>query len=659
MSPSSDILSANLRELGRNAPALADRLRRAAPAELIWADSRAGPPWAAIVHDGKTLALASRYDPVAEAAKLAGVVDHQKHAGIIVLGMGLGYHAARIASTMKGGGVMVVFEPNLAVLRAVLERIDHTGWLGWPNVVIADAQTDRAALLSRIEKFSATLTQGTVLVGHPPSRQMHGDAMAEFGRMVTDVLAYCRTNVATALVNASRTCSNLAVNLPYYVAGATTNELLNAAKGYPAVCVGAGPSLAKNVQLLCDPKVRRNIVLISAQTTLKPLLDRGIKPDFVTALDYAEISKRFYEDLPAAPGLDGVTLVAEPKAHPAILDSFGGPIRVCQSRFLDKLLGDLAPPIKPIKDGATVAHLSFYLGQHLGCDPIIFIGQDLGFSDGLYYCPGTAIDQVWAPELGPFNTVEMMQWQRIVRHRCHLRKLDDIHGQPIYTEEQMLTYLKQFERDFAEAPQTVLDATEGGLPKQHTTRITFAEALQQHATRPVPQLPIAHRTFDIDRLAAASDRLVQLIAQVQELRRLTRKTLPILRQMIEHRRDRVRMRKLFDKLESVQRKVHGELGTTFQLVNDLNVVAAFKRARADRAIHHAHADGYARQGEQIERDLENLEWLLEACDEALTIFRRAEDRVEQSLKDTRPDAQNQSKIRNPKSKIRNHPCPTP
>ena len=33
-----------------------------------------------------------------------------------------------------------------------------------------------------------------------------------------------------------------------------------------------------------------------------------------------------------------------------------------------------------LPSGATVAHLAYYLAEHLGCDPIIFVGQDLGFS---------------------------------------------------------------------------------------------------------------------------------------------------------------------------------------------------------------------------------------------------------------------------------------
>lgn len=630
------ILVANLKALRGNDGALAERLEQVQPVGLNWAASKAGPLWATIEHEGTVTSLASRYDPIGEANKLLFELDLQKNSGVVVLGMGLGYHVAEIASQMNSDGIMVVFEPNLALLRAVMERIDHTAWLGWPNVVIADVTTDRAAMIGRLEQHSALLTQGTVLISHPPSRLMHGEAMTTFGKMVTETVAFCRTNVVTALVNASRTCGNLTQNVPYYVAGANTDPLMGAAQGCPAVCVGAGPSLAGNVDLLCNQAVRSNVVVIAAQTSLKPLLSRGIKPDFVTALDYSEISSRFYENLPPLPD---VTLVADPKAHPSILDSFPGPIRVCRSEFLENMLGDLAPSFTAIKDGATVAHLSFYLAQHLGCDPIILIGQDLGFSDGMYYCPGTAIDEVWAPELGPFNTVEMMQWTRIVRHRQHLCKLDDVHGNSIYSDEQMITYLKQFEHDFSEAPQRILDATEGGLAKQHTNRVTFAEALKQYATQPLPDLPIPQQEaallvagrFDLSRLKAADRLLAQHESNVRELIRLTRKALSVLERMLEHQRDHRRMEKLFEKLTVIQSKVYGELGTTFSLVNSMNTVAAFKRARADRTIRYAEFGQQARQVKQIERDRENLEWLIQACDEALANFRNARDRIERLL----------------------------
>lgn len=624
--PTSNILAANLAALSRVDPALAQRLRDTPAAELTWATAKTGLLTATLSHEGRALALASKFDPAAEAGKLIEPVDLRKHACVVALGVGLGHHIAELATRMDDESVLLVHEPDLSLLRAVLEKMDHTAWLGKPCVIVTDSSTDRAALLGRIERFAAVLTQGTILITHPASRQMHGEQLQRFGQLVTEAMSFCRTNVATALVNATRTYNNLCANLPHYVAGATTDELHNLARGFPAVCVSAGPSLAKNVHLLSDPDVRKNVIVITAQTTLKPLLDRGIKPDFVTALDYHEISRRFYEGLPPLPG---VTLVAEPKSNATILDSFPGPVRLTSNGFLDRLLGPLATPRIPIAAGATVAHLSFYLAQHLGCDPIMFIGQDLGFSDGLYYCPGTAIHDVWANELGTFNTLEMMEWQRIVRHRRHLQKLEDIHGQPIYSDEQMITYLKQFERDFSKAPQQILDATEGGLPKSGATLTTLAAALATHATRPVPQIPHPEIEGDGQRVEALDQLLRDRMDDVRQLDQLAKDTLPILRQMIEHQRDAKRMHRLFERLEQNKKAVE-KLGATFSLVNDLNTVGVFRRARADRAIEHEadhEADQLTRQRRQLERDIDNINWLRQAYDETLRMFEISSNRT--------------------------------
>ena len=68
---------------------------------------------------------------------------------------------------------------------------------------------------------------------------------------------------------------------------------------------------------------------------------------------------------------------------------------------------------------------------------------------------------------------------------------------------------------------------------------------------------------------------------------------------------------------------------TFDLVNNLNTIGAFNRARADRTIEIDEINDLQRQRQRIERDLENLEWLGQSCDEFLNIIRDALKRVEQ------------------------------
>ena len=125
------------------------------------------------------------------------------------------------------------------------------------------------------------------------------------------------------------------------------------------------------VDLLSRPGVRERVVIIAVQTVLKTLLARGIKPHFVTALDYHEISARFYEGLTEA-DVEGVTLVVEPKANPAILKAWPGAIRCVGDHVLEQILGEsLACDMGELTPGATVAHLAYYLARHLGCDPAI------------------------------------------------------------------------------------------------------------------------------------------------------------------------------------------------------------------------------------------------------------------------------------------------
>ncbi len=627
----SDTFERNYERLRTRWPELAERLGAVEPSEALVVEPSKQPGYltgAVAVSDGaggaRRITLASRHRPSDEARRFAEQADVTDRAAVVCMGVGLGHHVRELAKRLAGKSLLVVYEPDTALLRSVLETID-ADWLGAPHVELMCDEPDVSTITRRLETYAPQIAQGVQVLTHAPTRQMHGERMNVFADRFTQFVAYCRTNVATSMVIALQTCRNYANNLGRYAAGASLNELKDAAAGRPAVLVAAGPSLARNIHLLEDPQLRQRVVIIAAQTALKPLLARGIKPHFVTALDYHPISQRFYDGLPELPD---VTLVAEPKVNSAVVDHYPGPVRFCRAGFIDTLLGELGKPMDALPAGSTVAHLSLYLAQYLGCDPIVLTGQDLGFTDGLYYMPGTAIHEVWSAELNPFNSLEMLEWQRIARHKAHLRKLDDVNGRPIYTDEQMLTYLRQFERDFGNAAQTIIDATEGGLPKAHTTRMALSEALAAHAGELCEPLPTPPRRLDHERLRLVSLHLQRRVDEVRQLMQTSRQTLPILREMVEQQRDLHRMGKLFKKLEANKRRV-AELNEAFGLVNELNQIGAFNRLRADRAIQvNDELDDYARQKAQLERDTANVKWLIEACELVLEMFGESAARLE-------------------------------
>lgn len=615
-------LEANLAAIALQDPELVERLRQVESAELTFEETRQGVP--AGILNGKQ--LCSRHRPLDEADRLADEIDLIEHAVIVLLGFGMGYHADRVARRMGQSGLVVIFEPDLRLLRAVLERVNHADWIVRSRLVWITDPQDRGALGQRLSGHEARLGQGVHFAEHPASRWRISAESVQFTTRLREFMTSARTTLVTTLVRSIDTIRNLILNVDHYLASPDIDGFRNLARGYPAITVSAGPSLQKNMHLLTQPGVRDKCVIIAVQTVLKPLLEAGIKPHFVTALDIAPISKRFYEGL-TPEDVEGITLVIEPKAHPVIADSFPGRVLCCGSSILDKLLGDSVRPMGRVLPGATVAHLSVYFARHLGCDPVVMIGQDLGFSDGLYYSSGTAIHDVWTPELNPFNTIEMMEWQRIVRNRNILHKLEDIDGKEILSDTQLVTYLAQFERDFANLRRDgvrVIDATEGGVRKQHTELMTLADALQQFAINDLPPFPETNLHADPRTTEAALKRIGTLRRDIARIADASRRTITLLGQMLEEQRDQAKMKRHFRQLEKLKREVE-ERPEAFALIDHLNQLGMFKRARADRRLElQKDVEPLERQRAELLRDRDNVAWIAEAAQELIDQLLAAE-----------------------------------
>jgi hypothetical protein len=267
-----------------------------------------------------------------------------------------------------------------------------------------------------------------------------------------------------------------------------------------------------------------------------------------------------------------------------------------------------------LRSGATVAHLAYYLAEHLGCDPIVFVGQDLGFSDGLAYAPGTNIDEVWRPELSRFCTVEMKQWEFIARDRHILRRIPDHEGKPMYTEERLFTYLQQFERDFLRTKTRIIDATEGGAKKRGATSMKLAEAIREFCQDPLPQRPAAD-----GRPGQAWIRAGKCVASLQARREEARQielisqdTLPLLEEIRDHVDDQTRVNRAIAQIDTLRARIDA-FGATYDLVTQLTQRTELKRFQRDRQIMAAKLTGLDLQRKQIDRDLENVKAVAEAA----------------------------------------------
>jgi hypothetical protein len=589
--------------------------------------SKAGEMTIALENGAGKSYLHSRYRPVEEARKLVEGVDVEK-AVYAVHGLGLGYHVEALFDRVSDAALVVVLEPDLKLIRTALEHRDYSRLISTGRLIFI-TEADRGAMLMKLAGHQALVSVGFAFVTHAPSLQVQPAFHAAMQKMLSEYVAFCRTGINTLVLNGRLTCENIARNIAWYVGCPGINELRDRHKGQPAIIVSAGPSLRKNKHLLKEAVGKA--VIIAVQTTLQPLLEMGIEPDYVTSLDYHDICTRFFEKLPK--GLR-TRLVAESKASSAIFSLYPGPISLLGNDFADPLLREMKLGKDRLRAGATVAHLAFYLAEYMGCDPVIFVGQDLGFSDGLCYAPGTSYEDVWRPELGRFCTMEMKQWEHIARERPILRKIEDWEGRGMYTEERLFSYLQQFERDFGVSRAKIIDATEGGARKRGAEVMGLGEAIGRYCGKTIEdgggREDGGWRMEDGGGLREAIACLERRKAEAGEIERVGRETLPLLEEVKGCLEEEGRANRIIGLIDGLRAKMMG-LNEAYQLVTQLTQKTELERYHQDYRIAASGAKGIDLQRRQIERDIVNVRGVIEAAIEFQSLMDEAIGRVKRAI----------------------------
>jgi len=622
-------LLANLAALWPVAPDLASELE-SLPDDAGYATETARngePTLACQTTDGRSIAVHSRHRPGDEGRRLIDALGIGKKPAYYVLGFGLGYHVESLWSQAGGETVLIVFEPDLRMLWTAFSCRDYSEMIASRRLMIF-WRPDKAELIRRLSPLSAVLSLGPATVPHAPSLQLYSEFFAQVQIWLEEIASYIRTGMNTVVFNAAKTAENIAANVGWYAASPSVARLRDRYYGYPAVIVSAGPSLRKNKHLLAG--LNDQAAIIAVQTTLQPLLEMGVEPHFVTSLDYHEICSRFFERLPSNLRTE---LVAEAKATEKIFELYPGPVTLLGNDYAEGLLREMNPSKPILTAGATVAHLAFYLAEFLGCNPIIFVGQDLGFSDGLCYSPGTSYEDVWRPEMSRFCTVEMKQWEQIVRERQILRRVPAINGGTVYTEERLFMYLQQFERDFAKSRATIIDATEGGALKRGATPMTLAEAIQLHCRRPLPLMPPDHAGLNwgiADQCAAS---LMRRRQEAEQIGRISRSTLPLLEEIRDYLDDQNRVNRLIARIDPLRAQMD-EYGRTYDLVTQLTQKTELDRLERDLQVAASGVSGMEKQRLQVERDVINVRAMIDAA----AMFEDLMDRTIQKLSMGRTNA---------------------
>jgi len=186
--------------------------------------------------------------------------------------------------------------------------------------------------------------------------------------------------------------------LPVICSEGDVSTLLETFSGFPAIVVGAGPSLDNSIEELRKTKDRA--LLIAVDTAVRPLLAARVHPHVIVAGDPQRANALHLTD---APDTRGIWLVAEGSIDPGVWGPFAGhtfnfkasdhhPWPWLRAHGTDR---------GTLRAWGSVLTTAFDLACHVGCDPVVFVGADLAQTDSLPYCQRT----IHTPERSDVFTV--------------------------------------------------------------------------------------------------------------------------------------------------------------------------------------------------------------------------------------------------------------
>ncbi len=414
------ILKNNLEILKEINPALIDWLKKEKSVDWIQEiKSQNGDDNLLIKSGSQYYPAYSMKSPTREALKAIKTMNLYKEDISVLLGIGLGYLTNEILIKMEKGHRIVVIEPVARILELALSKFNFTKYFkDGKLLLVTPGGDDIAKKLSFALQF---LSNESVINAWPFTIELYTkkrpDEYGDLTKLTSDILNQILCNTGTIAGAAGGIIAdNDMVCLPYLIRCRGVAELKDLYKDKPAILVSTGPSLAKNIHHLIDLKDK--VIIICVGQAIRPLLAYGIKPDFACTVDFGEVNYVHFKGLMDC----GIPLVTINRTYAPLIRDWQGPKFVAATPVpgFEKMATGILTDKGFVESGGSVAHLCFGLAKLLGCNPIVFIGQDLSLGETSHIALADAGGEVLVGEDG------LIRW-KVSDQRCHLHG-DTLHG---------------------------------------------------------------------------------------------------------------------------------------------------------------------------------------------------------------------------------------
>lgn len=387
------------------------------------------------------------------------------YAPILVFGIGNGLLLKELRKKFPENNIYI-HEPSMAIFRCFLNNVssDELDSIFDEHVVLTVGNKMEGAMVEIVHGFINEQNFYLIdLICTPQYQNIFGDEYLKFIRTIhtrtEEVMMQKNTDLVYNDEHIATFWENVTDIISQYGASSLAETLReNDSDKYAAFIIAAGPSLDKNINQL--KKINGRGIIMAVDTAIKPLVKKGIIPDFVASVDPHKPLELFeckeFGNLPMLVDINSNSKVLKIH-HGHRFYGWSG------ERFMKILLEEIYPKLGIVESGGSVACNLFYLALMCGFKTIVFVGQDLAYPNG----QGHSIES--------YNNEDSID---VSQNRYF--KVEDIYGGMVYTEKNMNAYRKWFEATISRYSNVrFIDATEGGAKINGAEVMKLEEAINE------------------------------------------------------------------------------------------------------------------------------------------------------------------------------------
>lgn len=465
-----------------------------------------------VTHRGKQYPIYDEEHALREVKNSIKKQPFWKQTVTVVVGVALGHLTRMIIKRAERGHHIIVIEPVPAMMRIALRRHDFSKAILDGKLLLAPIKEDITYLLNVLDQMKA-VDEWSILVD---SYAKYRPEYLDLTNFTVELLNQIRCNTGTVASSGHMIGDNDVANLPWTLTYRGVNELKDKFKGMPAILVSTGPSLARNVHMLKE--LQNKAVIIAVGQALRVLLAYDIRPDFICSVDFGEVNMGHYRGL-----LDEmVPLVTLNRTYAPLLKAYKGPKFISAVPFNEEgsahsLLNDKGH----LEQGGSVAHMVLQLGIHMGCNPLIMVGQDLALGETSHIKQADAMGELHYTEAGEIVWDVSDPRSSLVRGKEDttytmgpVQMVPGYFGEPVKTNVGLASFITSFETMIANASDTkIINSTEGGAHLKGAEPIFLWQVEEEFLQKTI------NKTTPLKGLLCPVDNADELIAQAPEVLR--------------------------------------------------------------------------------------------------------------------------------------------